>query len=196
MSRLFERIRHISWSDPERGAKQIHAALRSADLSLCVSQEVTTWETRGLGVRELLCHDTGTHLKWFVAFSPETQTAIWIHQYKGPDEQRTSHARSIHNHRYWFVSAILCGRYAHHHHEVRDGVPIETGCEYYAAPDSYVMAADEVHSVDDVAHPTVTLIVQGPAIRHESTVYREGSSNGRAILDFEARAAVLRTQLS
>lgn len=191
---VFNEMRGVSWSDPASGAARTHEVLESRDLRLGVSAEVDSWTRDGIGVRELLSHDTATHLKWFVAYSAENGVAMWLHQYKASDGQQKDFGVSVHNHRYWFVSTVLYGGYEHVRYALDENdSPIAVSRELYEPPNSYIMDPNEIHRLDQIQFPTLTLIVQGPAIRHHSTVFSHDGT--RQFPDFEARAGALRAEM-
>lgn len=190
MMALYQQLAAVSWADAQSGATDSEAVVKDADLATCVSAEVATWTQHGINGRELLCHETTTHLKWFVAYSAANGVVMWIHQYK-PNAME-GYARTIHNHRYWFVSAILYGGYDHLFYDVASGQPQLRHREQYRAPGTYVMDADSFHSLESIVSPTLTLIVQGPAVRSLSQVFSH--SDGRdptSYPDFNARTGQL-----
>jgi hypothetical protein len=155
-----------------------------------IDAELAAWDREGLGTRELLCHDTGTHHKWFVGVVEPRATVIWLHEYKPAARRADTHALTIHNHRYAFASAVLRGGYDHEHYVLdADGRPTLAATERYRPPDSYVIGADELHRVSGLLDGTVTLIVQGPIERGHSAVFdasgrvREHVANARRLPD-------------
>ena len=168
--RCAELVAELGAGDLERA--QAVLAADPKRLRAVIAEELAAWEREGLGTRELLCHDTGTHHKWFVGVVEPRSFVIWLHEYKPAGRRAESHALTIHDHRYGFVSTVLCGGYDHEHYVLdADGRPVLTATERYRPPDTYRLGADALHRVTELLDGTITLIVQAPVERDHSVVY-------------------------
>ncbi len=122
-----------------------------------------------------ISRETPTHYKWFLYGTDPAGVNIWIHQFKETTAGTSSYARSIHNHRYGFVSLMLSGGYETvafeltTHDRLADGTSIESVREssrmLLTPGESYTVGADEFHRIENVREGTATLVVQFPPVR-------------------------------
>jgi hypothetical protein len=166
-SELLRRLAELDGQPLDAAREQLRGdvdALRST-----VEAELAAWAREGMHGRDLLCHETGTHFKWFLGTTAER--VLWLHQYKPTDARSATYAETIHDHRYSFVSVVLAGGYDHVHYEIRPDGPVAVRTEQYRAPDDYVLDADAPHRVTGLLDGTLTVILQGPARKDHSTVF-------------------------
>jgi hypothetical protein len=119
--------------------------------------------------------ETPTHYKWFLYGTGPADVNIWLHQFKETTSGNSSYARSLHNHRYGFVSLMLSGGYETVGFELTtdnrlaDGTSIESVREssrmLLTPGESYTVSADEFHRIENVREGTATLVVQFPPVR-------------------------------
>jgi hypothetical protein len=172
-------------SEPASGRERVLEAARrrlSHDVDRLrdiLAAEISAWAEEGMGDRDLLCHETGTHFKWFLGRIQERGLIFWVHQYKPAAARAPTYADTIHNHRYSFASVMLRGGYDHVHY-ASDGLRLVVRrVETYRPPASYVLAADAPHRVTNLLDGTLTVVVQGPPERGFSTVFDPQSGERR-----------------
>lgn len=164
----------LDWSPPG------HIDPRATDLLAEVSQQpdlirdvVGSWDAASMEERQLRCHETTTHYKWFIYYHKSIRYRIWLHQYKLQGERKTGHAEVPHNHRYSLASVILRGGFDHQLFDrTADGL-IESGSmrTSYAKGDSYAVPWQQVHKLDNLADHTLILVVESPVVRHFSEAF-------------------------
>jgi len=147
---------------------------------------VDSWNGANLEERQLRCHETATHYKWFVYYHRSIHYRIWLHQYKMHGERRTGHAEIPHNHRYSLASVVLRGGFDHHFFErTRSGLMEQAGVrQSYVKGDAYVVEWQRVHKLDKLADHTVTLVIESPPVRHFSEAFYDESGQPNVFYDF------------
>lgn len=122
-----------------------------------------------------LSRETPTHYKWHLFANDDTHVHVWLHEYKPTSVRSQGYTQTVHNHRYPMTALLLAGGYC---------------CTKYAVtPDSdnlhadvrvldaqrlfggnvYSMGPNEFHSLSEIQNGTVSLMVQGKAVRSYST---------------------------
>jgi hypothetical protein len=151
-----------------------------------VSRTVNSWNARNLETRQLLCHETATHYKWFIYYHKALRYRVWLHQYKALDERRTGYATVPHNHRYSLASLVLRGGFDHHYFERRGEELIELTDERrsYSGPDAYTVDWRRVHMLSAVRDHTITLVVESPVVRHFSEAFYDHTGQPSLVYDF------------
>jgi hypothetical protein len=145
--------------------------------------------------------ETPTHYKWHLFANDDDGVQVWLHEYKPKTTRSGGYAQTIHNHRYSMSALLLTGGYCYRGYKVtinEDGLHADVQvadswdiCEGGA----YSMTPDEFHSVTEIQDGTVSLMIQGRAVRPHSTSIEPGS--GRLIhhLPIEHRFGELRSAL-
>jgi hypothetical protein len=121
--------------------------------------------------------ERSSHYKWYLGGDRKSYL-VWLHQYKSPEKFKmaSTFAASVHNHRLEFSSRVICGALHVTWFQARliedrarltvlDRRRLTRGTVVHMRP-------DEIHGIDAVEDNTFTLLVQGPAERHFSTVFR------------------------
>jgi hypothetical protein len=149
---------------------------------------VRSWDTPGLENRQLRCHETSTHYKWFIHYSTSVRYRIWLHQYKPMTQRTLGHAEVPHNHRYSLASVILNGGFVHRVFERTDDGLRELADERqsFMKGDAYMVPWQRVHRLDELADGTLTLVVESPIVRHFSEAFYGPSSSPSVFYDFVA----------
>jgi hypothetical protein len=147
---------------------------------------VRSWDSLGLEERQLRCHETSTHYKWFLHYHERLRFKIWLHQYKLQCDRRTGYAEVPHNHRHSLASVILRGGFVHHLFERVDGGLEELADERrsYTTGSAYAVAWQRLHMLDKLAEHTVTLVVESPVVRHFSEAFYGNSDEPSRFYDF------------
>jgi hypothetical protein len=120
--------------------------------------------------------ERSSHVKWCLG-GRRGSYLVWLHQYKAPERfaAATRFAAAIHDHRYGFSSRVLSGalRVSLFAAEIDgDRAHLTRLSEQLLTPGMVTsLLTTEIHRIDSVADNTCTLLVQGPAVRHHSTVY-------------------------
>lgn len=151
-----------------------------------IESTVKSWNAKNLDMRQLRCHETATHYKWFMHYDEHRGYKIWLHQYKSQHNRRVGHAEVPHNHRYSLASVILRGGFTHHYFRRDDNKVIELledRCRY-SQGDVYSVEWCQVHSLSHVIDHTLTLVVETPAVRHYSEAYYDDSGDPKIFTDF------------
>lgn len=144
-------------------------------------ESVAAWSPGSLDKRQLRCHETTTHYKWFIYYHKRFRYRIWLHQYKSANERRLGYAEVPHNHRYSFASLILHGGFHHHIFNVTESGLDESGTErqMLAAGDVYTLHWDRIHKLSSLLDKTITLVVESPTVRNFSEAYDDSGSPQR-----------------
>ena len=147
---------------------------------------VGSWDPASLEKRQLRCHETSTHYKWFIHYHQNLRYRVWLHQYKAKDQRKRGYAEVPHNHRYSLASVILRGGFAHHSY-VRDAnglAELAEACKSYVQGDAYIIEWQQIHKLADVDDHTVTLVVESPVVRHFSEAFYDDSGQPNRFYDF------------
>lgn len=172
-----------------------HIDVRAVELLMKVGQEpglirdvISSWDTLGLENRQLRCHDTSTHYKWFIHYSRSVRYRIWLHQYKPITQRKFGHAEVPHNHRYSLASVILSGGFVHRVFErTSDGLrELADERRSFMKGDAYTVPWQRVHKLDELEDGTLTLVVESPIVRHFSEAFYDTSSSPSVFYDFVA----------
>jgi hypothetical protein len=140
-----------------------------------------------------------THYKWFMG---ETVSGVvcWLHQYK--DDPSGSgigfFARSVHDHRYSFVSKVLAGTLHMQDYSVpvADGLyspPVPEDTSHYNQGSVYKVTWTQIHGVTGWKPGTTTILLQSPVYQAVSHVY---DLEGRTVRDVPDLSRVLETMTS
>lgn len=184
---LLPRLERLEWSpvghiDP--GVLELLAELgREPRL---IQEAVRSWGVKDLDKRQLRCHETSTHYKWFIYYHEKLRYRIWLHQYKVLSERRLGHAEVPHNHRYSLASVIVRGGFLHHLFEQTDGELVELAHQRqsYSQGDAYTVDWQRLHKLSKVSDHTLTLVVESPVVRHFSEAFYSGSTTPNLFYDF------------
>jgi hypothetical protein len=162
-----------------------------------ISEAVNSWTTKSLEVRQLSCHETSTHYKWFMFYHKEHHFKIWLHQYKSASERRLGHAEVPHNHRYSLASVILNGGFVHHYFDRMNDILVESTRERrrFDPGDTYMVAWQRVHRLSELSDQTITLVVESPVVRNFSEAFYAESGKPRKFYDFVGLRARLAEEL-
>lgn len=149
---------------------------------------IGSWDEGDLETRQLRCHETSTHYKWFVHYHENLRYRIWLHQYKSADERRDGYAEVPHNHRYSLASLILNGQFKHHFFDLVSGNLVEAHhrCVAYSRGDVYSVDWRCVHKLSGLSDHTMTLVVESPLARHFSEAFYGSSGMPSLCPDFVA----------
>jgi hypothetical protein len=147
---------------------------------------ISSWDLGNLETRQLRCHETSTHYKWFVHYHDDLRYRIWLHQYKPAPERRSGYAEVPHNHRYSLASLILSGQFKQHFFDVVAGrlTEIPDECAAHSRGDVYSIDWHRVHKLSGVSDRTVTLVVESPVARHFSEAFYSESARPSLCPDF------------
>lgn len=158
-----------------------------------IQEAVRSWNLKDLDRRQLRCHETATHYKWFVYYHRKLHYRIWLHQYKLPGERHLGHAEVPHNHRYSLASVIVRGGFVHHSFARTHGEVIELPDERMSCSqgDAYTVDWARLHKLSELSDHTLTLVVESPVVRHFSEAFYDGSATPRLFYDFVALHASL-----
>jgi hypothetical protein len=151
-----------------------------------IQEAVRSWTVNDLDKRQLRCHETTTHYKWFVYYHQRLRYRIWLHQYKLSGDRKVGHAEVPHNHRYSLASVIVRGGLVHHSFEKVEGELVELAHERcpYSRGDSYTVGWQQVHKLSNLSDHTLTLVVESPIVRHFSEAFYGESDMPRLFYDF------------
>jgi hypothetical protein len=147
---------------------------------------VNSWNTANLNKRQLQCHETATHYKWFIYYHDKLGYRVWLHQYKLPADRRVGHAEVPHNHRYSLASVVLRGGFTHHRFEREDGKLEELKHERqsFSRGDVYMVKWPQLHRLSELVDHTVTLVVESPTARHYSEAFYDDLGEPSVFHDF------------
>jgi len=190
----FPALDGLSWrSDPLRACAHV-AELLAADNAIVEQFAVWVTDLRPMQMRKILNRsvEKSTHYKWFLG-EHRSEYTVWVHQYRPAGVYCSSDrfAASIHNHRYPFVSRVLSGSL----YVSTFGVSSSemTTCsvslmseQALGVGDVMSLDANDVHRIDRVSDDTITIVVQGPPVRHYSTRFDPGSGLSERIYDLDA----------
>jgi hypothetical protein len=159
---------------------------------------VNSWSAANLEERQLSCHETSTHYKWFVAYHSSLHYKIWLHQYKPLGERRLGHAEVPHNHRYSLASLVVRGGFTHHYYkQTAEGLQeLQHERTSYMQGDTYRVDWQEVHKLSNVLNHTVTLVVESPIARNFSEAFYTQSGEPSTFYDFIGMLSSLSAEIS
>lgn len=149
----------------------------------------------------MLSRETPTHYKWHMLSIPEKASTIWLHEYKSHFIRSGGYAQSIHNHRYPMSALLLTGGYrctsysVTQIHDQRIDVRA-TGSRPVTEGSTYSMRADDFHSVTEIKDGTVSILVQGQAVRPYSVSVDAESRLASCHVPIEGRLDNLRACLT
>jgi hypothetical protein len=189
----FPALDGLPWrSDPLRACAYV-AELLAEDTA--IAQQLAAWVAglRPRQIREILNRsvEKSTHYKWFLGEHRSDYT-VWVHQYRPASVFVSSNrfAASIHNHRYPFVSRVLSGSLCVSTFDVSSsdaarGVSLRNE-QALDVGDVMLLNSNDVHRIDRVYDDTVTIVVQGPPVRHYSTRFDPRNGRSERIYDLDA----------
>jgi predicted metal-dependent enzyme (double-stranded beta helix superfamily) len=139
--------------------------------------------------------ETSTYFKWGLHKDEHRRYVIWLHEYKSATRRQAGYANTAHNHRYWFTSLILCGGFTHISYDVKrsksDNEQVqrifETRRVFFPIGTIYTVNPEDIHSLDELVDPTLTLIVQSKAIKAYSEAFSLTDNKITLHHSFEAR---------
>jgi predicted metal-dependent enzyme (double-stranded beta helix superfamily) len=185
-----DRIAAIDWSSSDaahREASRVLDALDAEGLLAELKGDLEAIVDPGRSAEKT------THYKWLVADDPRGRFKLWLHEYKPKELRREGHAAIPHNHRFWLSSVILRGGFTDSRFrrvqrpgpqtdwiEPQDSRAMSVGSTMTLAP-------AEIHALSDLHDGTVSLIVEGEAVRSFSEVFEGGVA--RRYYDLEAKLA-------
>jgi hypothetical protein len=121
--------------------------------------------------------ETSTHYIWIVAENEANDAKLCIHQFKSNVGLATSHANTIHNHRYNFLTHVLRGGYVEETYGI--DLELQAGSNSLHVPEpskrpqeqgtTRVVTAQTYHRLADVAPGTITLVLKASPMTHTST---------------------------
>jgi hypothetical protein len=151
-----------------------------------IGNVVRSWTTANLDERQLSCHETKTHYKWFIYYNSKLRYKVWLHQYKSLAEREAGHAEVPHNHRYSLASLIIRGGFTHHRYKQTDDGLLELAHERdsYTQGDTYLVDWHQVHRLSEIKNHTVTLVVESPIARNFSEAFYAQSGEPSMFYDF------------
>lgn len=151
-----------------------------------VGATVNSWNAANLEKRQLRCHETATHYKWFVYYHKQLHYRVWLHQYKMTGDRNIGHAEVPHNHRYSLASVILRGGFVQHFFERGNGSLVELTQERrsYARGDAYSVEWNQLHKLGELIDHTITMVVESPTARHFSEAFYGESGEPKVFYDF------------
>jgi hypothetical protein len=138
-----------------------------------VQDLVTSWTSENLERRQLSCHETATHYKWFIYFNKRWRFKVWLHQYKTAEERRLGYAEVPHNHRYSLASVILSGGFTHHYFDRSGGAVTESLAERvrFGPGDAYIVQWQRIHKLSELRDRTFTVVVESAPVRSFSEAF-------------------------
>jgi hypothetical protein len=196
---FMQRLEMLKWDPPGHLDSQLLDVLAElGEEPQVIWDVVRSWNTANLDFRQLSCHETSTHYKWFVYYHSTLRYKVWLHQYKPLGERKVGHAEVPHNHRYSLASLIVRGGFTHHRYEqVGDGLSeLPQECSKYTRGDAYFVDWRQVHRLSDVMDQTVTLVVESPVARHFSEAFYAESGEPSMFYDFIGMLSRLAADIS
>jgi hypothetical protein len=149
----------------------------------------------------VLSRETPTHYKWHMFSAPGKAYEIWLHEYKPHSIRSSGYAQTVHNHRYPMSALLLAGGYrctSYSVTQVRDQrIDVRaTGSRLVAAGSIYSMKANDFHSVTEIKDGTVSILIQGQAVRPYSVSVDTESRRASCHIPIEGRFDNLRSCLT
>ena len=189
----FPAIARLPWSTDPTGARLGAYKLLTEEGG--ISCKLSTWlkSLDSSQVDYIVEHslERPSHYKWLLGGNRRSYL-VWLHQYRPPEEfaRADRFAASVHDHRLWFTSRVISGAL----HVSWYGVEVcgETASltvirrQRLSVDMAVQMKPEEIHRIDRVEGKTLTLLIQGPAEQHFSTVYN--LSDGSMIRKYDLDA--------
>jgi hypothetical protein len=187
--RGFPLLAELPWLDDPAGAQAnaLEILNHEPDLAAALDNWLACLSDEDAACAGMESRSTTTHDKWFLGGGEFSGRAgrvymVWLHNYFAPDvfQASANFAASIHNHRYGFASRLVSGGMDVIEFKVpqpEDGGDLTKRSQYRLSEgDVMSISHDDVHQIVGVEVGTRTLLVQGPAMRPYSTVYRPDGS--------------------
>ena len=189
----FPVIAQLPWSaDPDSARLSAYRLLaKESSISYDLAAWLTSLEPSQIDFIIERSVERPSHYKWLLGGNRRSYL-VWLHQYKSPEEfaRADRFAASVHDHRLWFTSRVISGAL----HVTWYGLEISGE----TAPLKILrrrrlsigmvvqMNPEEIHKIDNVEDGTLSLVIQGPAERHFSTVF--GLSDGSMVRKYDLDA--------
>lgn len=144
--------------------------------------------------------ERSSHYKWCLGGSRH-RYLVWLHQYKrrGTFPKPERWANVVHDHRYSFSSRVLSGAlHVSRFHAATNGATVPALAERLVQHTGSVVTLypDEIHRIDHTEENTCTLVVQGPAVRHSSTIFHLSTQSSEGADDLDLTLSRLVEALS
>lgn len=148
-----------------------------------------------------LSRETPTHYKWHMFSASDKPCTIWLHEYKPRSIRSVGYAQTIHNHRYPMSALLLAGGYRCNTYTVKQISDqcidvLATGSRLVTSGSIYSMRANDFHSVTEIKDGTVSILVQGRAVRPYSISVNTESCRASCHVPIEGRLDNLRSCLT
>ncbi len=185
--KFLSRLSRLKWSPPgsiDPGLVCLLAEL--ANERAVIGNLVESWDTEDLEKRQLRCHETSTHYKWFVYYHKHLRYRIWLHQYKDTEARQPGYAEVPHNHRYSLASVVLRGGFEHRYfaRDVAGLSEIESERRFYVTGEAYALEWQKLHMLSALRDHTLTLVVESPVVRNFSEAFYDVRSQPVLFHDF------------
>jgi predicted metal-dependent enzyme (double-stranded beta helix superfamily) len=196
LGEAIDRITAIDWSRSQFAHREASRVLDALDADALLVELKADLEAI---VDPARSSEKTTHYKWLVGDDPHGRFKLWLHEYKPKELRREGHAAIPHNHRFWLSSVILRGGFTDSRfRRVGRPYPQTDWIEPQASRpmsvgDTMTLAPEEIHALGDLRDGTVSLIVEGEAVRSFSEVFEGGTV--RRYYDLEAKLADFRRSL-
>jgi len=191
-----DRLAAIDWSRSESAHREAARVLEALDAEALLTELKVDLEAM---VDPGRSSEKTTHYKWLVDDDPGGRFKLWLHEYKPSELRREGHAAIPHNHRFWLSSVILRGgftdsrfRRVERPDPQTDWIEPQTS-RSMSVGNTMTLAPEEIHALGDLRDGTVSLIVEGEAVRSFSEVFEGGTM--RRYYDLEAKLADFRRSL-
>ncbi len=166
----------LDWSVPlasEEGARWIQDRIDPDE----ILTSLAALEPSSKRIMAYNCRETGTHHKWLLFSGSYVPYRIWLHQFKSEISEGAGFSTAPHNHRYAFSTLILRGGYQHDRYEEfpSNSHAVKRSSRPVGVGDTYYLECDDIHSLANIMIGTLTLIIQSPPTRSESSSVLGGS---------------------
>jgi predicted metal-dependent enzyme (double-stranded beta helix superfamily) len=170
VKQLINELSRMDWTT-QQWRKEAEYVISSADgLSNEITTHMSEWDASERSAKLNGSHETSTHYKILLHRDPALRFTVWIHCYKSSECRGSGYAQVPHNHRYDLCSVVLRGGYDSILYSTAAGVtPIER--RTFKPGDVLSMTHDQVHALTEICEGTQTLFIEGPTIKHFSTVF-------------------------
>lgn len=194
VTNLLQRINNIAPPADEDLLKEMMTTWSGHTTTRAIRESLRQWlvTTADLDRLRVTARETSTHYVWPLVANANGYSLV-INEFKHPQEMMAGYAKTLHDHRYSFVSLLLSGGYT----QVRSDIEmLGTGQAYRISDlsrdiltESDIVAINhaEFHRLVTISERTVTLVARCPAVKGESLSVDPGTRRVTRHVPVEAR---------
>ena len=199
---LFDQLSELPRGTDEYSLEKLVANwFQEADVG-SIREAIYQWlsESAAVDYLKASARETATHYVWPLHIAGNGY-GLAINEFKDPRQMMLGYAKTIHNHRYSFVSLVLSGGYR----QIRSNVKLhgtgraaqicDIGQDDIFEGSILAINHEELHRLIDVRNRTMTLLVKCPAVKEASISVDAETLKASRHIPVEARLVQLMNAL-